>query len=929
MNPIQEEAIKEVNEQNEENQSKRKIDKYQTFLPKKLNFFHSPGKSQRNSVFVQSIQDKKKDKKKLIFSEKKIDQIFINKIKDSIINSSVFDMLGIKEKNKKNYDMISQEYKKYEQKLGFNLTYNDRKSIKDDKIDDIQKILNILSLSPEKRTFNNVFVMKKYLLNTKIDWLFKDEFENKEESIEKLLTFFGLEMKFKYFREGEEIFKVGDPSVYLYLIIKGKIEILKPTPEITFMSGYEYFSYIMYLKKRSEEHLLNINLEENYKEFDINKNEIELLPSIFIHHIIELIKTGKNLNFEEELSVLHMTLDELNLTQEVMSSYENLSKHLEQNLPFVPSALMKKYSFVVDKENKKKLKLIKYTRVLILESDEFFGESAMGENEKRNATIRVLENSYLGYLSASLYKTNFFAEKKLAMQNKIIFLNNRFFFKNINLKKFAKKYFNLFVYEKYLNGTVLFRENEPLNYVYFIEDGQVELSSTKTMLEIEIFLRGLEEKFSLKSDENNLNYNALKSRTKDLENYLNKTQNLKILIVGKNESLGIESFYYGIPYYATAKVASQRAKIFKISIEQLRQIINIEMDCLPSLKNLVLNKIKILRKRLFSMNNTKLILLDNKVIFNYEFDFNDNIKNQTQLLNKKKKDKNELIYKDLKIIKNFTLTPKNIITRNKKRNTYFNQKETNSNSIYFLIKSSRYDFIQEEKIKNMKKRINLLYKIPSFEDRWLNHAKNDIKSINNDKNFVSLYNNDNHKYKFDNENNDKKTIDDESEIKNKFKKNKISFNNNEIEKMYRIKNSIFLDNNIKTPNLKSSNSAGSILPSLSKNKQKENSNKFSSLNYSMSMSNENNLIKTSLNSNKNSTIFNNIFESYNNNINKNNFKKTYIKLSHKKFNNFYEIKSEYDKKKFKFYNDSEIFINNKDKKYYIDKDNQIIIQNSL
>ena len=49
----------------------------------------------------------------------------------------------------------------------------------------------------------------------------------------------------------------------------------------------------------------------------------------------------------------------------------------------------------------------------------------MGENEKRNATIRVLENSYLGYLSANLYKTNFFAEKKLAMQSKIMFLNTR------------------------------------------------------------------------------------------------------------------------------------------------------------------------------------------------------------------------------------------------------------------------------------------------------------------------------------------------------------------------------------------------------------------------------------------------------------------------------------------------------------------------
>ena len=59
----------------------------------------------------------------------------------------------------------------------------------------------------------------------------------------------------------------------------------------------------------------------------------------------------------------------------------------------------------------------------------------MGQNEKRNATIRVLEDSYLGYLSANLYKTNFFVEKKLAMQNKINFLNTRFFFKYINFKR--------------------------------------------------------------------------------------------------------------------------------------------------------------------------------------------------------------------------------------------------------------------------------------------------------------------------------------------------------------------------------------------------------------------------------------------------------------------------------------------------------------
>ena len=914
MNTIEEET---TIEKNNKNQNKRKTEKYQTFLPKNLNFFHKFEKDKRKTALVKNIQENQKDKKKMFFSDKKIDQIFIKTMKDSIIHTSVFELLGIKERSRKNYDMISLDYKRYEQKLGIELSYNDRKKLMDEKIDDIQKILNILLLPSHERTFHQVYTMKKYLLTTKIDWLFKDEFENKEESIEKLLTFFGLEMKYKFFKEGEEIFKVGDASVYLYLILKGKIEILKPTPEITYMSGYEYFAYIMYLKKRNEEYILNINLEENYKQFDINKSEIELLPSIFINYIVELIRIGKNLDIEEELAVVNMTLKDIKYPNETRISYQILSKCIEENLQYVPLFLMKKYQFIIDKVNKKKLKLIKYARVLTLESDEFFGESAMGENEKRNATIRVLEDSYLGYLSASLYKTNFFIEKKLAMQNKIIFLNTRFFFKNINLKRFSRKYFNLFVYEKYLNGTILFKENEPLNYVYFIEDGQVELTTTKTMLQIDIFLRGLQEKFSLKGDENILNYNALKARTKDLEDYLNKTQNIKILIAGKNECLGIEPFFYGIPYYATAKVSSQRAKIFKISIEQLWQILNIETDCFSSLKNLVLNKTTILLERLFSMNNTKLVLLDNKIIFNYEFDFNNDLNNKKKEENKKenKKEKNEFKYKEIKLTKNkkISLTPRNIgITKNKKRNIFFNTKDSNSYSINLLIQSNRYDFIQREKIKNMKKRMKLLFKIPSFEDRWLNHAKNDIKLINNDKKFITLFKNDNHKINIDIDNTEKIILDEESRTKEKYEKNKINDFNT------------FINSLIKSPKLKASSSSDAILPSISRNRNIENSYKYSSFYNSLNNSRENNLIKTSLNSFKSTTIFNNTSES---NHPKNNFKKTSIKISLKKFNNCYEVKDKYEKMKINFYNNSEIFINNKERK---NKDkNQMIIQNSL
>ena len=925
MKTIKEEPIIEENEEN--NSSRRRRDKFQTNVTNKKNKLKSIAKNKRATVALDSIEEKHKIKKN-IFSSKKLDQLFIKKIRETIKFVPVFDLLGLKEKNKKNYDSISHEFKKYEQKLGIILSYENRTSLNDEPPENLGNILNILSKPAENRNFNDIFVIKRYLLSTKIEWLFKDEFENKEESIEKLLTFFGLEMNYRLFKEGEEVFKVGDSSVYLYLIIKGKIEILKPTPEISYISGHEYFSYIMNLKNQKEDHLLNVNLEENYKQFDIDKNQLELLPAIYIHHVFELIKMKKKINFEEELALVNMTLKDLELTHETVHSYEHLSTQIEEKLPFVPPFLLNKYKFIVDKDTKKSVKLIKYTRVLILGNNEFFGESAMGENEKRNATIRVLEDSYIGYLSANLYKTNFFAEKKLAMQNKVHFLNTRFFLKYINLKRFSKKYFNLFVYEKYLHGYTLFRENEELNYVYFIEDGLVELSSTKTMLEIEIFLKGLEEKYLLKDEENHLKYKALKSRTKDLEDYLNKTQKSKILIVGRNETLGIESFFYGIPYFVTAKIVSQRAKIFKISVEQLSQILNIEKDCLSSLRNLVLNKAKILQKRLFSMNNTKLILLDNKIIFNYEFDFNNNYGNKNNQEENKTEKKNEL-----KSYKYFALTPLNISGANKKKKkNYFSQKDTikSVKNRNHLLMNSMSDFEENDKIKHIKRRMKVL-KFPSFEERWLNNAKNEIKIMNSDKQFISQVKIDDYILNDDkeNENNEKENLKEENKSNNKkgkSKNNDSNDNNIENNKQESIvidkKSNLILDNKNKSPKLKKLNSPNdSFLPSISSGKISQKENKDSSniknlvnnnYSYSINGSTEKNLAKSSLNSVNNSKIMFNIFNKYSN---KDNSKKPYTKLVHRKFNNFYEIKNDYDKKKIKFYNDKEIFSFSQEKKY--------------
>ena len=102
MNTIEEET---TIEKNNNNQNKRKTEKYQTFLPKNLNFFHKFEKDKRKTALVKNIQENQKDKKKMFFSDKKIDQIFIKTMKDSIIHTSVFELLGIKERSRKNYDI--------------------------------------------------------------------------------------------------------------------------------------------------------------------------------------------------------------------------------------------------------------------------------------------------------------------------------------------------------------------------------------------------------------------------------------------------------------------------------------------------------------------------------------------------------------------------------------------------------------------------------------------------------------------------------------------------------------------------------------------------------------------------------------------------------------------------------------------------------
>jgi CRP-like cAMP-binding protein len=194
-----------------------------------------------------------------------------------------------------------------------------------------------------------------------------------------------------------------------------------------------------------------------------------------------------------------------------------------------------------------------------------------------------------------------------------------FFFKRITTNSFEKKYFNFFISNNYLKGDVLFNENNKSGFAYFIENGIVELSTSKSVIEMQMLIKLLQTKRSnierffshfQQENEQELLYNNIENNCGDLIKYIKKKEKNKIIILKDNEDIGLISFFYDCPYIADCTVVSNTAKIYKIDFKYLNQILANENQCVYDLIKRINHKLKLFQERLFNINNIKLSIAD-------------------------------------------------------------------------------------------------------------------------------------------------------------------------------------------------------------------------------------------------------------------------------------------------------------------------------
>ena len=683
-------------------------------------------------------------------------------------------------------------------------------------------------------------VVSKAIMKSKL--IEKIEDDNKvPKKINSLELSMSCAKKFSYIlvKKGEKVFRIGDIGDKFYYILKGKVNILKirEIPNL-YMTILEYLNYCLFLIKEEEYYLFQELIQRNYNVLQLTSAEevISLYTIVFKKSLFDninqhLIYTNNlledyfkayNKKYSDfDIDKRHLDILEFNKKKKLPNSYKEWQNYILKKCELNTNDLVlyEPFEQLIREKKKKKITCFIYESFLFLGPGLYFGDFALdSEVNKRNATIRAEEDTYLAWLRSSDYLNMIAPKRRYEKMKEIAFLFNSFFFNSINPHTFERNYFHLFYLREYPRGTVLFNPGKMPKDIFLIKDGQISLDLKCSVIEIHKLIRFLYNKvinnqiFSrlpkakknliLPKEINNEIYKyfkepkleRLKMQNSEFIREMNKVKTFHITLLIGVEPVGIEEIFMKIPYLMKA-TAVKNLLCYEFAIEQIENLLKEEKEikfnyAMCSIKKILslIKRLQGIKKNCVEMAHAK-YNLKNETFLEKAFastqyfplisNKNNNRRNKSNdIINKKSEKEKEK--------ENENENEKNLIMKddiNYNDNIYKILNKTNSNS-------KEKNKIKDSKIQNMKE--NLLeiqkndekpkknFKKEKTDDTIINYKKIRIfNTKDNSRNIFTSYkspirdfvinNNTNYKtilYPF--KNNKKKNIKYFSKKKNKY-----------------------------------------------------------------------------------------------------------------------------------------------------------------
>ena len=215
------------------------------------------------------------------------------------------------------------------------------------------------------------------------------------------------------------------------------------------------------------------------------------------------------------------------------------------------------------------IKCYNYVEVNQMSTGNIFGELALiNPNKKRTATIIMKEDCDFGTLIKQYYDLSIKAAQDKIRTKDVLFFTEGPIFKGISYNNFHLNYLFRFKKKCYINGEYIFLKDQPRDKIYFIINGECQLSGNMTLKELSENIEKIVTEKTKKNKENKENIEIDKLIKKDVkfkQIYENKKLNIKFCVLKDKEIMGLDDLSLNNLYLFDCKCVSQKVEIYELN----------------------------------------------------------------------------------------------------------------------------------------------------------------------------------------------------------------------------------------------------------------------------------------------------------------------------------------------------------------------------
>ena len=435
-------------------------------------------------------------------------------------------------------------------------------------------------LTKSRRSINELLIISTFL-KTFPHFVNKIQQQNYDEIVSSLSLLLRSERK----PQNNLVFKYGDKGTKFYIVLYGKCSVIVPKENTIKMSIMHYIKYLLYLNHVHEDELMIMTVGTNKFKYSID-----------LYFTNKLIHFLSNCNSEKIINLNTSLLSPKDISK-IKEFYAQLQKepiYDKQNVS------PKKYIEITSYNQKilfdedeiecpfdKDLTIYSYIELTDKKQGDIFGEIALQNSiGKRTATLITGEECIFGYLTHEIYKKSIRdIEQKIRKTNIEFLLKNQLFI-GISRGIFENKYFNLFNIETITQGNKIITQGEKNNKVYFIREGDFELSS-------QLNLDALQQILKLKINVS-LKVNSMKEDS-------NTNSKYKISLLGKNDIVGLRDCCINDVSFVDVTCLSTSAELYSIDLGIIDEIAQKIKSLSIQMQSYINQRVKIVTKRLLQI----------------------------------------------------------------------------------------------------------------------------------------------------------------------------------------------------------------------------------------------------------------------------------------------------------------------------------------